>query len=111
MIPSIIYSVGTLVKVDHTRTGYIIELDDADNDHVVFKVNYTAGNNIEDHVHQSRCRTVSLRRASTTRSGAIHQAIPISANSPQLVTTPLPIFSYCSHTNSSSTNSASHQRI
>ena len=77
MTPSIVYSVGTLVEVDHTKTGYIIELDDTDNNNVVLKVNYTIGNKIESHVHQSRCRPISLRRALTTRSGAIRQAIPL----------------------------------
>ena len=91
MMPSIIYLVGTLVEVDHTKTGYIIELVDTDNDNVLFKVNYTVGNDIEEHVQQSRCRPVSLRQALTTRSGAIRQAIPLSANPPPLVTSPLPI--------------------
>ena len=91
MTPSTVYLVGTLVEVDHTQTGYIIELDDTDNDNVLFKVNYTVGNDIEEHVHQSRCRPVSLRRASTTRSGAIRQAIPLSVNPPPPVTDPLPI--------------------
>ena len=52
MILSIIYLVGTLVEVDHTKTGYIIESDYTDNDNVVFKVNYTVRINIEEHVHQ-----------------------------------------------------------
>ena len=65
MAPSIIYSVGTLVEVDNTKTGYIIELNDTDNDNIWFKINYTVVSEIEEGVHQSRCRPVSLRQATT----------------------------------------------
>ena len=38
------------------------------------------GNESEENVSKSRCRPISLRRASTTRSGTIRQAIPLSNN-------------------------------
>ena len=65
MTPSIIYPVGTLVEVDNTKTGYIIELDDTDNNNILFKINYTVVSKIEEGVHQPRCRPVSLRQATT----------------------------------------------
>ena len=65
MAPSIIYSVGTLVEVDNTKTGYIIELNDTDNDNIWFKINYTVVSEIEEGVHQWRCQPVSLHRATT----------------------------------------------
>ena len=58
----IIYSVGILVEVDNTKTGYIIEIDDTDVDNVFFKINYSVGNESEQGVCQSRCRPVNLRR-------------------------------------------------
>ena len=38
MAPSIIFSIGTLVEVDKTKTGYIIEIDTTDVDNVLFKI-------------------------------------------------------------------------
>ena len=64
--PPIVYSVGTLVEVDNTKTGYIIEIDDTNDDITRFKISYRVGNEIEVGVHQSRCRPVSLRRASSS---------------------------------------------
>ena len=60
MTPSIIYLVGTLVKIDHTKIGYITETDNTDVDNVVFKINFTVGNKSEEGVRQSRCRPVNL---------------------------------------------------
>ena len=71
MTTQIIYSIGVLVEVDDAKTGYIIEIDNTDTSNVVFKINYTVGNESEENVSKSRCRPVSLRRASTTRSGII----------------------------------------
>ena len=82
MAPSIIFSIGTLVEVDNTKTGYIIKIDNTGTSNVIFKINYTVGYEIEENVNTSRCRSVSLRRASTTRSGIIRQAIPTSNNPP-----------------------------
>ena len=53
--PPIVYSVGTLVEVDNTKTGYIIEIDDTNDDITRFKISYRVGNEIEVGVHQSRC--------------------------------------------------------
>ena len=58
--PPIIYSVGTLVEVDNTKTGYIIELDNIDDNIIHFKISYIVGNEIEEQVHQWRCRPISL---------------------------------------------------
>ena len=87
--PPIIYSVGTLVEVDNTKTGYIIEIDDTNDDITRFKISYLVGNEIEEHVNETRCRPVSLRRASSTRSGAIRHALPQSIDPPPLTTAPL----------------------
>ena len=38
MAPSIIYSIGPLVEVDFTKTGYITEIDNKDVDNVLFKI-------------------------------------------------------------------------
>ena len=54
-----IYSIGVLVEVDDAKTGYIIDIDNTDIDNVVFKINYTVGNEIEESVSQSRCRPVN----------------------------------------------------
>ena len=40
----IIYSVGTLVEVDNTKTGYMIAIDDTNDDIIRFKISYTVGN-------------------------------------------------------------------
>ena len=83
-----IYSIGSLVEVDSTKTGYIMQINNTDSNNVCFIVKYCVGNEIENDVHQSRCRPVSLRRASTLRSGALRQAIPQSNDPPPLVPTP-----------------------
>ena len=88
MAPSIIYSIGTLVEVDSTKTGYITEIDNSDVDNVLFKINYTVGNESEQGVRQSRCRPVNLRRATTTRSGTVRQAITLPSYPPPLVNSP-----------------------
>ena len=78
----VIYSVGTLVEVDNTKTGYIIETEDTNDDIIRFKISYLVGNEIEEHVNETRCRPVSLRQASSTCSGAIRHALPQSTNPP-----------------------------
>ena len=88
--PPIIYSVGTLVEVDNTKTGYIIEIEDTNDDIIRFKISYIVGNEIEEHVNETRCRPVSLCRASSTRSGAIRHALPQSTDPPPLTIAPLP---------------------
>ena len=55
MTPQMIYSIGVLVEVDNTKTGYIINIDDTDTSNVIFKINYTVGNEIEENVSKSRC--------------------------------------------------------
>ena len=87
--PPIIYSVGTLVEVDNTKTGYIIEIEDTNDDIIRFKISYLVGNEIEEHVYETRCRPVSLRQASSTRSGIIQHTLPQSTNPPPLTTAPL----------------------
>ena len=57
---SIIYSVGTPVEVDDTKTGYIIEIDNTDDNNIHFKISYVVGNEIEERVEEARCRPVSV---------------------------------------------------
>ena len=83
-----IYSIGSLVEVDSTKTGYIMQINNTDSNNVCFIVKYCVGNEIENDVHQSRCRPVSLRRASTLRHGALRQAIPQSNDPPPLIFPP-----------------------
>ena len=88
--PPIIYSVGTPVEVDDTKTGYIIEIDNTDDNNIHFKISYVVGNEIEERVEEARCRPVSLHRTSSTRSGAIRHALTQSTDPPPLTTAPLP---------------------
>ena len=90
MTPQMIYSIGVLVEVDNTKTGYIINIDDTDTSNVIFKINYTVGNEIEENVSKSRCRPVNLRRSSTTRSGVVRQAVSVSIDPPPSVNPPPP---------------------
>ena len=53
MTTQIIYSIGVLVEVDDAKTGYIIEIDNTDTSNVVFKINYTVGNESEENVSKS----------------------------------------------------------
>ena len=76
------------MEVDDAKTGYIIDIDNTDTNNVVFKINYTVGNEIKESVSQSRYRPVSLRRASTTRSGTVRQAIHPSNDTPPLISPP-----------------------
>ena len=80
-----VFFVGTLVEVDQMKTGYIIEIDNTNNDCLVFIIVYPAECEQEERVVQTRCRPVSLRRSTATRSGTIHRALPQSDDPPPLI--------------------------
>ena len=73
-----VFFVGTLVEVDNMKTGYIVEIDDTDNICLLFKIVYPGECVQEEEVEQTRCRPVSLRRSTTTRSGTVCRALPPS---------------------------------
>ena len=83
-----VYSIGSLVEVDSTKTGYIMQLNNTDSNNVCFIVQYCVGNEIENNIHQSRYRPVILRRASALRFGTLQQAIPQSNDPPPLISPP-----------------------
>ena len=76
MSPSNIFTIGTLVEVDSQKNGYIINREGADTSGEFFTIRYSDGD-IECEVERHRCRPVSMRRSTTTRSGRVRQAILI----------------------------------
>ena len=91
MAPPSVYFIGTLVEVDSTKTGYIVEIDDSDDSDVIFTINYSVLNEIKTNVRSTRCKPVSLRRASTTRSGTVRQLPSQNNNSPPPDNDPPPL--------------------
>ena len=76
MPPSNIFTIGTLVEVDASKTGYIINREATGTNSDIFTVRYSDGE-VECEIEQHRCRPVNIRRSTTTRSGRIRAAIPL----------------------------------
>ena len=76
MPPSNIFTIGTLVEVDASKTGYIINREATGTNSDIFTVRYSDGE-VQCEIEQHRCRPVNIRRSTTTRSGRIRAAIPL----------------------------------
>ena len=83
MVPPSVYFIGTLVEVDSSKIGYIVEVDNTDDSDVMLTINHSVLNEIKTNVRLTRCKPVSLHRALTTRSGTVLQ-LPSQNNNSSL---------------------------
>ena len=72
-----LFRIGDLVTVDDRDTAYILCVS-INNDTILYKVKYSVGNQTENDVEQTRCKSTTIFGGTSNRSG-VNRHFPASS--------------------------------